>query len=72
VDVISLLQIKVLQHGMHGSVFFECTLDELQGVCALGRAHAHMCEFKHSSTNAHSARTVAHTPTIPTVTRHLP
>jgi hypothetical protein len=35
---------QVLQHGMPGSVFLECTLDDLQGVCAHGRAHAHIRE----------------------------
>ena len=54
----------VLQYGVDGSVFFELSLTELQGLCGHALAYARMCECKHSSTHA-SAITVApwaHTP----------
>ena len=41
---------QVLQLGVDGSVFFELSLDQLQGVCGHARAYARMCECKHSST----------------------
>jgi hypothetical protein len=45
---------QVLQLGVDDSVFFELSLDQLQGVCGHARAYAHMCECKHSSTDAHA------------------
>jgi hypothetical protein len=51
---------EALQHGVDGSVFFELSLNELQGVCGHARAYARMCECKHSSTEARTS-TVAHT-----------
>ena len=45
---------QVLQVGVDVSVFFELSLDQLQGVCGHARAYARMCECKHSSTDAHA------------------
>jgi hypothetical protein len=45
---------QVLQLGVDGSVFFELSLDQLQGVCGHARAYARMCECKHSSTDVHA------------------
>jgi hypothetical protein len=39
---------QVLQLGVDDSVFFELSLDQLQGVCEHARVYARMCEFKHS------------------------
>ncbi len=44
---------QVLQLGVDGSVFFDLSLDQLQGMCGHARAYARMCECKHSSTDAH-------------------
>ncbi len=44
---------QVLQLGVDVSVFFELSLDQLQGVCGHARAYARMCECKHISTDAH-------------------
>ena len=43
---------KVLQHGVDDSVFFELSLNELQAVCGHVRSYFHMCEYKHSTTDA--------------------
>ncbi len=45
---------QVLQLGVDGSVFFELSLDQFQGVCGHPRVYARMCECKHSSTDAHA------------------
>jgi hypothetical protein len=45
---------QALQVGVDGSVFFELSLDQLQGVCGHARAYARMCECKHSSTDVHA------------------
>ena len=45
---------QVLQLGVDDSVFFELSLDQFQGVCGHARAYARMCEWKHSSTDAHA------------------
>ena len=51
---------QVLQLGVDGSVFFELSLDQLQGVCGHAGACHRMCEFTQNSTDAR-AITVAQT-----------
>jgi hypothetical protein len=51
---------QVLQLGVDGSLFFDLSLNDLQGVCGHARAYHRMCEFKHNSTDAR-ASTVAQT-----------
>jgi len=51
---------QVLQLGVDGSVFFELSLIDLQGVCGHAGACHHMCEFTQNSTDAR-AITVAQT-----------
>ena len=46
---------EALQHGVDGSVFFELSLDELQGVCGHARAYDHMCEFRHNITDVRAS-----------------
>jgi hypothetical protein len=50
----------VLDHGVDVSVFFELSLNELQGVCGHARAFARMCECKHRNTHPRVI-TVEHT-----------
>jgi hypothetical protein len=50
---------QVLQFGVDGSVFFDLSLNDLQGMCEHDRAYDRMCEFTHNSTDAR-ASTVVH------------
>ena len=43
---------QVLQLGVDDSVFFDLSLNDLQGVCGHARAYDRMCEFTHNSTDA--------------------
>ena len=50
----------VVQLGVDGSVLFELSVKELQGVCGHARAYDHMCEFRHNSADS-LANTVTQT-----------
>ena len=50
---------QVLKLGVDGSVFFDLSLNDLQGVCGHARAYDRMCAFTHNSTDAR-ASTVLH------------
>jgi hypothetical protein len=50
---------QVLQLGVDDSVFFDLSLNDLQGVCGHTRVYDRMCEFTHNSTDAR-ASTVVH------------
>jgi hypothetical protein len=50
---------QVLELGVDGSVFFDLSLNNLQGVCGHARAYDRMCAFTHNSTDAR-ASTVLH------------
>ena len=50
---------QVLQLGVDDRVFFDLSLNDLQGVCGHARAYDRMCAFTHNSTDA-CASTVLH------------
>jgi hypothetical protein len=39
---------QVLQLGVDDSVFFDLSLNDLEGVCGHARAYDRMCEFTHT------------------------
>ena len=53
---------QVLQLGVDDSVFFDLSLNDLQGLCGHAAAYHHMCEFTQNSTDT-CARTVTVTQT---------
>jgi hypothetical protein len=42
---------QVLELGLDVSVFFELSLNDLEGVCGHVRPYDHMCEFRHNITD---------------------
>ena len=46
---------QVLHLGVDDSVFFDLSLNDLQGVCGHARAYDRMCAFTHNSTDARAS-----------------